>query len=108
LVFQAVNNLAVALLGQGKLKEGIQVLEAAFEASPSTLAMAEPFLFNLCACFFCYSMYGSPSTLFACSIATLYELRSSIAADKKRELLIEVAKWSGDGLRTTCLKMPTV
>ena len=41
-------------------------------------------------------------------IATLYELRSSIAADKKRELLIEVAKWSGDGLRTTCLKMPTV
>ena len=40
-------------------------------------------------------------------IATLYELRSSIAADKKRELLIEVAKWSGDGLRTTCLKMPT-
>ena len=40
-------------------------------------------------------------------LATLYELRSSIAADKKRELLIEVAKWSGDGLRTTCLKMPT-
>jgi hypothetical protein len=48
---QAINNLAVALLGQGKLKEGIQVLEAAMEASPSTLAMAEPFLFNLCACF---------------------------------------------------------
>lgn len=46
---QAVNNLAVALLGQGKLKEGIQVLETAFESSPSTLAMAEPFLFNLCA-----------------------------------------------------------
>jgi len=85
--YAAVNNLAVALLGQGKLKEGIQVLEDAFEASPSTLAMAEPFLFNL---------------------STLYELRSSIAADKKRELLIEVAKWSGDGLRTTCLKMPTV
>jgi len=40
------------------------------------------------------------------TIATLYELRSSIAADKKRELLIEVAKWCGDGLRTTCLKMP--
>jgi len=82
----AVNNLAVALLGQGKLKEGIEVLEAALETSPSTLAMAEPFLFNL---------------------STLYELRSSIAADKKRELLIEVAKWSGDGLRTTCLKMST-
>jgi tetratricopeptide (TPR) repeat protein len=50
--FQAVNNLAVALLGQGKLKEGIEVLEAALETSPSTLAMAEPFVFNLCACFF--------------------------------------------------------
>ncbi len=49
---QAVNNLAVALLGQGKLKEGIEVLETAFESSPSTLAMAEPFLFNLCTCFF--------------------------------------------------------
>ncbi|KAI9451686.1 hypothetical protein BJY52DRAFT_91219 [Lactarius psammicola] len=84
--YAAVNNLAVALLGQGKLKEGIEVLEAALETSPSTLAMAEPFLFNL---------------------STLYELRSSIAADKKRELLVEVAKWSGDGLRTTCLKMST-
>jgi tetratricopeptide (TPR) repeat protein len=84
--YAAVNNLAVALLGQGKLKEGIEVLEAALETSPSTLAMAEPFLFNL---------------------STLYELRSSIAADKKRELLIEVSKWSGDGLRTTCLKMPS-
>ncbi|KAI0285811.1 hypothetical protein BGY98DRAFT_909570 [Russula aff. rugulosa BPL654] len=84
--YAAVNNLAVALLGQGKLKEGIEVLEAALESSPSTLAMAEPFLFNL---------------------STLYELRSSIAADKKRDLLIEVAKWCGDGLRTTCLKMPT-
>jgi len=84
--YAAVNNLAVALLGQGKLKEGIQVLETALESSPSTLAMAEPFLFNL---------------------STLYELRSSIAADKKRDLLIEVAKWCGDGLRTTCLKMPT-
>jgi hypothetical protein len=48
---QAVNNLAVALLGQGKLKEGIEVLETALESSPSTLAMAEPFLFNLCAYF---------------------------------------------------------
>lgn len=39
--------------------------------------------------------------------ATLYELRSASGADKKRELLVEVAKWAGDGLRTTCLKMPT-
>jgi hypothetical protein len=38
---------------------------------------------------------------------TLYELRSFIAADKKGRLLIEVVKWSGGGLRTTCLKVPT-
>ncbi|KAA1470247.1 hypothetical protein DENSPDRAFT_774116 [Dentipellis sp. KUC8613] len=84
--FAAVNNLSVALLSQGSLKEGTAVLEAALQASPSTLAMAEPFLFNL---------------------STLYELRSAVAADKKRDLLIQVAQWSGDGLRTTCLKMPT-
>ena len=28
--------------------QGINVLETAFRGSPSTLAMAEPFLFNLC------------------------------------------------------------
>jgi trafficking protein particle complex subunit 12 len=99
--------LAVALLGQGKLKDGIEVLETALEASPSTLAMAEPFLFNLCEfAFFLFWLKTLTLSVF-CSKATLYELRSSIAADKKRELLIEVAKWSGDGLRTTCLKMPS-
>lgn len=91
------------------MKEGIQVLEAALQASPSTLAMAEPFLFNLCAYFGPTSLLHiiSEFTLNTALTATLYELRSSIAADKKRELLIEVAKWSGDGLRTTCLKMPS-
>ncbi|KAF7430912.1 hypothetical protein PC9H_006627 [Pleurotus ostreatus] len=84
--FAAVNNLAVALLSQGKLKEGIDVLETAMKASPSAVVVAEPFLFNL---------------------STLYELRSGNALDKKRELLLEVAKWSGDGLKTACLKMPT-
>lgn len=39
--------------------------------------------------------------------ATLYELRSATAMDKKRDLLVEVAKWSGDGLKTNCLKMPS-
>ncbi|KAG5641891.1 hypothetical protein DXG03_003999 [Asterophora parasitica] len=82
----AVNNLSVALLSQGKLREGTEVLEAALQASPSSVVVAEPFLFNL---------------------STLYELRSLTAAENKRNLLVEVAKWSGDGLRTTCLKMPT-
>ena len=38
--------------------------------------------------------------------ATLYELRSAAAMDKRRDLLVEVARVGGDGLRTTCLKMP--
>ncbi|KAG6890323.1 hypothetical protein C0995_009530 [Termitomyces sp. Mi166 len=84
--FVAVNNLAVALLGQGKLQEGISALEAPLKASPSSVVVAEPFLFNL---------------------STLYELHSGTVAENKRKLLLEVAKWSGDGLRTTCLKMPT-
>ncbi|KAI0358032.1 hypothetical protein OH77DRAFT_1397582 [Trametes cingulata] len=84
--FVAVNNLAVALLNQGRQQEAIQVLEDALRTSPATIAAAEPFLFNL---------------------STLYELRSAAGADKKRDLLVEVAKWAGDGLRTTCLKLPT-
>ncbi|KAI0033936.1 hypothetical protein K488DRAFT_46636 [Vararia minispora EC-137] len=84
--YAAVNDLAVVLFSAGKIKEAIDVLESALRASPASLAMAEPFLFNL---------------------STLYELRSAAAADKKRELLVEVAKWSGDGLRTTCLKLST-
>ncbi|KAJ7116057.1 hypothetical protein C8R44DRAFT_675622 [Mycena epipterygia] len=84
--FVAVNNLCVALLSQGKLKEGIEVMEKALAAAPQSVVVAEPFLFNL---------------------STLYELRSATAIENKRNLLVEVAKWSGDGLKTTCLKMPT-
>ena len=67
--FVAVNNLAVALLNQGRLQEvdstlqtqvphrtnyvphlkGIEVLENALRTSPATIVTAEPFLFNLCA-----------------------------------------------------------
>ncbi|KAG6381693.1 hypothetical protein JVT61DRAFT_294 [Boletus reticuloceps] len=83
--FTAINNLAVTLLCQGRIKEGIDLLEAALKTSPSSVVVTEPFLFNL---------------------STLYELRSTAAIDKKRGLLIEVAKWSGDGLKTSCLKMP--
>jgi len=81
----AVNNMAVALLGQGRVREGIAILEGALNSSPSSVVVAEPFLFNL---------------------ATLYELRYAGAIEKKRDLLVEVAKWSGDGLKTSCLKMP--
>ncbi|KAG6821423.1 hypothetical protein H0H93_010147 [Arthromyces matolae] len=93
--FVAVNNLSVALLGQGKVREGIEALETALKTSPSSVVVAEPFLFNLS---FRNSKYFT---------ATLYELHSATAAENKRNLLLEVAKWSGDGLRVTCLKMPT-
>ncbi|KAG8966701.1 hypothetical protein FRC03_011449 [Tulasnella sp. 419] len=82
----AANNLSVALLGIGKLQEGIHWLEEAFRISPSTVGNVEPFLFNL---------------------ATLYELRTATSHDKKKSLLVEVAKWAGDGLRANCLKLPT-
>ncbi|KAI6023886.1 hypothetical protein BKA83DRAFT_4053559 [Pisolithus microcarpus] len=84
--YTAMNNLAVTLLAQGKVRDGIGLLEQAMRASPASVLSAEPFIFNL---------------------STLYELRSSTAIDKKRELLIEVARWGGDGLRATCLKMPS-
>lgn len=83
--YTATNNLAVTLLAQGRVKDGIELLESAVHESPASVLVAEPFIFN---------------------ISTLYELRSSTAMDNKRELLIEVAKWSGDGLKATCLKMP--
>lgn len=44
----STNNLAVALLSQGKLKEGINVLENALKVAPGRVVTAEPFLFNLC------------------------------------------------------------
>ncbi|THH07395.1 hypothetical protein EW145_g3406 [Phellinidium pouzarii] len=80
----AVNNYAVALLCLGKVKEGIQVLENTLQLSPFATTTAEPYLFNL---------------------STMYELRAALAVHKKRDLLVEVAKWSGDGLRTACLKL---
>ncbi|KAK0214783.1 hypothetical protein IW262DRAFT_1300065 [Armillaria fumosa] len=62
----------------------IEVLEKALKTSPSSVVVAKPFLSNR---------------------STLYKLRSATGADKKRELLIQVAQWSE--LRTTRLKMPT-
>ncbi|KAF8323540.1 uncharacterized protein EI90DRAFT_3282129 [Cantharellus anzutake] len=82
----AYNNLAVALLGSGQVEEATRTLEQALKTSPSAFLVAEPLIFNL---------------------ATLYELRSSTASIKKHELLVEAARWSGDGIRGTCLKLST-
>ena len=100
---QAINNLSVTYLSQGKIQAGIRLLEEAIKLSPSTTLAAEPLLFNLC------KWRRSSRVLYAAEplTATMYELRSAAGADKKRNLLVEVAKWAGDGLRTTCLKMPS-
>ncbi|KAG8842671.1 hypothetical protein FRB91_004000, partial [Serendipita sp. 411] len=79
------NNLAVAYLSQGRLSEGISVLEEAFQGAPSTAVVAEPLLFNL---------------------ATLYELQSHTAMERKIGILTQVAQWAGDtGLRQSALKL---
>jgi len=79
----ALNSMSVVLLCLGRLEESIGRLESILRSSPSTLVVAEPLVFNL---------------------STLYELRSATSAANKRELLIETAKWSGDGFRAAALK----
>lgn len=78
------------------------LLEEAIKLSPSATLAAEPLLFNLCKLHIISAQYSANQ-----DVATMYELRSAAGADKKRNLLTEVAKWAGDGLRITCLKMPT-
>ncbi|KAJ1306582.1 hypothetical protein OPQ81_007582 [Rhizoctonia solani] len=80
-----INNLAVVLLSCGKLDEAIRLLESMLKASPASFVSVEPFLYNL---------------------ATLYELRSNAAVDRKRNMLREVAQWAGDGIKTGALKLP--
>ncbi|KAB5589824.1 hypothetical protein CTheo_6726 [Ceratobasidium theobromae] len=81
-----INNLAVVLLSCGKLDEAIELLEGMLKSSPASFAAVEPFLYNL---------------------ATLYELRSNAALERKRNILREVAQWGGDGLKVGSLKLPT-
>ncbi|CAE6462020.1 hypothetical protein BN14_03052 [Rhizoctonia solani AG-1 IB] len=79
-----INNLAVVLLACGKLDEAISLLESMLKTSPASFVAVESFLYNL---------------------ATLYELRSNAAVDRKRNMLREVAQWGGDGIKTASLKL---
>jgi len=78
------NNLAIALLNEGRLQDGIIALESVLKATPSTVLTSEPYLFNL---------------------ATLYELCSTTASERKTSLLTAAAAWNGDGLKTSVLKL---
>jgi len=72
--------------------------------SPSIIGSTEPFLFNLGEQAGAHHPFMSDELNFS---ATLYELRTARSYEKKTALLVEVAKWAGDGLRANCLKLPT-
>ena len=78
-----INNMSVCLLYLGKLKEALTLLEKNLTENPERF-LQESFVLNL---------------------ATLYELESSYAGQKKQQLLDLMSKYAGDGVNTACLKM---
>ncbi|XP_065843240.1 trafficking protein particle complex subunit 12-like [Oscarella lobularis] len=78
----AVNNLAVCLLYQGRLKEALTVLEEMIWKNPDDLH--ESILFNLC---------------------TAYELESSKTTQRKKSMLELAAKYCTDAVNAECLKL---
>ena len=79
-----VNNAAVSLLFQGRLKEALQMLEDVVFAD-SEKNLQHGILFNIC---------------------TMYELETSRHVQKKQSLLELIAKHRGDGFNVSCLKFP--
>lgn len=77
-----VNNLSVCLLYLGRLKEALTVLESNLTENPAQFLLETPVL----------------------NLATLYELESSYAGQKKQALLDLMSRYSGDGVNTSCLK----
>ena len=80
----AVNNAAVSLLFQGRLKEALKLLGNIVFADPEK---------NL-----------HPGVLF--NICTMYELETSRHVLKKQNLLELIAQHRGDGFNVSCLKFP--
>lgn len=78
-----VNNAAVCHLYLGRLQEGLSYLEQRMTAEPALL-LQETLVLNL---------------------ATIYELESSYAGQKKRALLDLVSQYRGDSINTACLKL---
>ena len=77
-----INNLSVCLLYLGKLKEALNPLESNLTSHPDVF-LQESFILNM---------------------ATLYELESSYAGQKKQSLLDLLSRHAGDGVNTACLK----
>jgi tetratricopeptide (TPR) repeat protein len=79
-----VNNAAVSLLFQGRLKEALELLEDVVFADPEK-NLQHGILFNIC---------------------TMYELETSRHVQKKQSLLELIAQHRGDGFNVSCLKFP--
>ena len=77
-----INNMSVCLLYMGKLEEALSLLESNLTANPQEF-LRETQVLNL---------------------ATLYELESSYANQKKQSLMDFMSRYSGDGASTACLK----
>ena len=82
--FVAVNNAAVSLLFQGRLKDALELLEVIVLQHPET-TLQEGVLFNVC---------------------TMYELETSHHLQKKHKLLGLVGKYKGDSFNVSSLKFP--
>lgn len=77
-----LNNMAVCLFYTGKLKKALETLTSTIQTNPS-LSLHEGLLLNIC---------------------TLFELESSHVSQKEA-LLKQVAKYKGDGINISCLKL---
>ncbi|XP_028396842.1 trafficking protein particle complex subunit 12-like [Dendronephthya gigantea] len=80
----AVNNAAVSLLFQGRLKEALSLVEDIVFANPEK-NLHSGILFNIC---------------------TMYELETSRHIEKKKVLLELISQHCGDGFNVSCLKFP--
>lgn len=80
----AINNAAVSLLFQGRLKEALELLQDIVVQHPET-NLQEGVLFNIC---------------------TMYELETSHHLQKKQKILGFVGEHKGDGFNTSSLKFP--
>lgn len=77
-----INNMSVCLLYLGRLKEALNLLESNLTANPEAFLLDTQVL----------------------NLATLYELESSYAGQKKHSLLDLMSRHAGDGVNTACLK----
>ena len=77
-----INNKSVCLLYLGRLKDALTNLESELTRNPKNI-LKESHVLNL---------------------ATLYELESSYAGQKKQALLDIMSQYAGDGANTACLK----